>query len=200
MARIQGVRPDEADPITKVTYKLAERDVGRVPEPLAVMAHNRRIMLGYGALETSLLHSHRAPERLKALAEMKTATMAGCEFCLDIGSWLSQKQGVTEQQLRDLHRFRESDAFDETEKLVLEYAEGMTKTPVDVPEELFERMRRRFSEPELVELTAAAATENYRARFNWAFGCGAEGYSEGAYCARPELTDRGEATPASAGP
>ena len=73
------------------------------------------------------------------------------------------------------------------------YAEGMTSTPVDVQEELFAGLRERFTEAELVELTAAIAIENYRARFNWAFGCGAEGYSEGAYCMRPEAEALAEA-------
>jgi hypothetical protein len=43
-------------------------------------------------------------------------------------------------------------------------------------------MRAHFDEEQLVELTAAIAWENWRARFNWAFGLGKEGYSEGAYC------------------
>ena len=195
MARIEGVPRESADPITRITYRMAERDFRHVPGPLAIFAHHRRLMLGYGALETSLARSHRVEERLKALGELKAAAMAGCEYCLDIGSWIARRSGVSEQQLRELHRFRESDAFAEDERLVLEYAEGMTSTPVDVPDDLFERMRARFTEPQLVELTAAIATENYRARFNWAFGCGAEGYSEGAYCIRPEA----EAVAAEAG-
>lgn len=186
MARIDGVPREGADPMTRVTYRLTERRLGRVPEPLAIMAHHRRLMLGYGALEASLEYSKTVSKRLKALAELKAAAMAGCEFCLDIGSSIARDSGASEQQLRDLHRFRESDAFNEEETLVLAYAEGMTRTPVEVPEELFERMRGRFSQAQLVELTAAVATENYRARFNWAFGCGAEGYSEGAYCIRAE--------------
>ena len=44
------------------------------------------------------------------------------------------------------------------------------------------RLRAHFDEGQLVELTGAIAWENWRARFNWAFGLGKEGYSEGAYC------------------
>jgi len=69
---------------------------------------------------------------------------------------------------------------------VLEYAALMTATPVDVPDGLFAELRRRFSEAQLVELTAAIAWENYRARFDHAFGIESQGFSEGAYCALPE--------------
>lgn len=46
----------------------------------------------------------------------------------------------------------------------------MTGTPADVPDALFARLRRHFDAPQLVELAATAALENFRARFNRAFG------------------------------
>jgi hypothetical protein len=62
----------------------------------------------------------------------------------------------------------------------------MTVTPVDVPDELFARLREYFDERQVVELTAAHAGENYRARFNHAFRLESQGFTEGAYCALPE--------------
>ena len=81
--------------------------------------------------------------------------------------------------------YRSSALFSETEKLVLEYADAMTQTPVEVPETVFAKLREKFAEAQLVELTATLAWENYRARFDHAFGVEAEGFSEGSYCALP---------------
>jgi alkylhydroperoxidase family enzyme len=61
----------------------------------------------------------------------------------------------------------------------------MTRTPVEVSDALFARLHERFSESELVELTSAIAWENYRARFDHAFGIQAENFTEGAVCAMP---------------
>jgi hypothetical protein len=61
----------------------------------------------------------------------------------------------------------------------------MTQTPVEVSDALFARLREKFTEPELVELTSVIAWENYRARFDHAFGIEAENFSEGAVCALP---------------
>ena len=55
----------------------------------------------------------------------------------------------------------------------------MTKTPSEVTDELFAALREHFDEAQLVELTAAIAWENWRARFNWAFDIGAAGFREG---------------------
>lgn len=94
--------------------------------------------------------------------------------------------GVTEEQIRALPRYRESPAFSEEERMVIELAVEMTRTSVEVPPEFLERLRRRFSEAQLVELAAAIAWENYRARFNRVFGVRPAGFSEGAVCALPE--------------
>jgi len=102
---------------------------------------------------------------------------------------------VTEAQLRDLPVYRESSAFSPLEKLVLDYAVAMTKTPVEVPEALFAQLGQHFTEAQLVELTAAIAWENYRARFDHAFGIEAQGFSEGAYCPLPERATSAEHTP-----
>ncbi len=72
------------------------------------------------------------------------------------------------------------------EKLVLEYAQGITRTPAVVEEDLFSALRERLGEAQLVEITAAIAWKNYRARFNHAFGMGSQGFSEGMYCPLPE--------------
>ena len=99
---------------------------------------------------------------------------------------MGRASGVTEEQLRELPRYQESEAFSDLERLVLDYAVAMSQTPVDVSDELFEALRKHFDDAEMVELTAAIAWENFRARFNHAMGLGAQGFSDGAYCALPE--------------
>jgi len=84
-----------------------------------------------------------------------------------------------------LPEYATSTAFSETEKLTLEYADAMTRTPVEVPDALFDQLEARFNPAQLVELTAAIAWENYRARFNHAFGIESANFTEGAVCALP---------------
>jgi alkylhydroperoxidase family enzyme len=92
---------------------------------------------------------------------------------------------VSREKIDALPEYRNSALFSELDKLVLEYADAMTQTPVEVPETLFTKLRQKFAEAQLVELTATLAWENYRARFDHAFGLEAEGFSEGSYCAVP---------------
>ena len=184
-ARIALVSDDRAGLLARAAYRYSKREFGAVTEPLRLFAHHPQILSGYAGLEYATEKADRVPKRLKLLAATKAAALAGCEFCMDIGSMLTGKEGVSEEQLRALPAYSTSDLFSEDEKLVLDLAVGMSRTPVDVPDELFERLRARFDEEQLVELVGSIALENYRARFDWAFGIGSDGFSEGAYCVPP---------------
>ena len=130
--------------------------------------------------------SRRLDRKLKPLAELKASTVAGCEWCIDFGSMLSRGGGITEQQLRDLPRHRDSDAFSELEKLVFDYATATTRTPTEMTDALYESLRRHIDEPQIVELTTAVALENMRARFNYALWNESQEFSEGSFCAVSE--------------
>jgi AhpD family alkylhydroperoxidase len=183
MSRIDG--PKRMGPFAQVAKWFSRRDYGKVATPVEVTAHHPGILRGYGVFEWETARAHTVPEKLKGLGEVKTAALVGCEWCLDIGTLIAQKSGVTAEQLADLPRYRESDHFDDVEKLVLDYAVAMSSTPSDVTDELFDALREHFSERQLVELTSVIAIENYRARFNWAFGIQPQGFTTGA-CALPE--------------
>ena len=99
---------------------------------------------------------------------------------------MGRELGVTEEQLRDLPRYRASPAFSEEERLAIELAVEMTRVPVELPPELVGGLHRRFDEAQLVELAAAIAWENYRGRFNRVFGVQPVGFCKGGFCALPE--------------
>jgi alkylhydroperoxidase family enzyme len=98
---------------------------------------------------------------------------------------VGRASGISAGQIANLDSYATDFNFSELERLVLEYADGMTRTPVEVSDAMFARLRERFTEAELVELTSAIALENYRARFYHAFGIEGENFSEGAVCALP---------------
>jgi AhpD family alkylhydroperoxidase len=191
MSRIEGVSP-ERHPLIGFIYRAARREVRRMTgkslltPDIPVRAHRLSLLIGYGALEKSVASRPRVPESLRALAVLKSAVMQGCEMCQDIGSFEARAKGIDEHQLEDLHRYRDSERFDERERLVLDLAVAMTVTPVRVDDELFAALQQQFDEPQLVELVNLIAVENLRSRFNAAFGLGAAGFSEGMACARME--------------
>jgi alkylhydroperoxidase family enzyme len=179
-------------------YRQTRKRWGREVEPLGVMAHRGSTLAGVCAMELAIERSKKVDEQIKALASTKVALLVGCEFCIDIGSFVTSEHGVPDEKLLALPDHRAATCFDERELAVLDYAEAMTRTPAEVTDEIFARVREHFDDAQLVELTGEIAWENWRARFNWAFDIGAAGFTEGRACPIPLRSDPAPAA-ASAG-
>ena len=72
--------------------------------------------------------------------------------------------------------YKKSAAFSPREKLALELCERMTYTDKRVTDRFFNRLKRHFSDEELVELAAIIALENFRSKFNPVFAVEAHGF------------------------
>jgi AhpD family alkylhydroperoxidase len=207
MTRIDRLDPHATGPLVKLLLRLSRRKVARLagsePDgmlgPVEAYARLPRLLIGYGAFEEATARLHGVPERLKTLAELKAATISTCSYCIDIGSQIARRAGLGDDELLALPRHRDSELFDELDKLVLDYAVGMSSTPVEVPDELVRALRGSLDDAQLVELTNIIALENMRGRFNLALGFEAAGFSEGMVCALPESSPAEHGHPARDG-
>jgi 4-carboxymuconolactone decarboxylase len=194
MARIDGVGREQAGPIVRLVYRLMRRSAVKMTgrpaahgsgiEPLEIWAHRPRMMSGMGKFQGAVRKGRSLDERLKLLVELKGAQLIGCEWCLDLGSEICRNSGLSDEEMLATVHYSESDFFSEREKLALDYTVAVMRTPVEVTDELFARMKEHFSDEQLVELTAFLTVINLD-RFNAAFGVGSAGYSEGRVCVPP---------------
>ena len=73
--------------------------------------------------------------------------------------------------------------------LVIELADAMTDTPANVSDDLYARLRKQFSEEQLMQLGAQIAFENYRARWNRIFNV----ESDNLYAPQPNNSQQSRA-------
>jgi len=198
MARIVGIPGTTKNPLLRLIFWYARRRFGRAVGPLYGYATNPAILAAALALEIGMERAHRVDARLKQLAELRVAAVVGCPFCLDIGSALVRRMGVAEEKLRELNDYPSSAAFSPLEKAVLAYADRMTATPVEIADEDLCELHAHLDDAQLVELSAAIAHENLRARMNHALGYGADGFSDGAFCVRAASSRSAQGAPVAA--
>jgi AhpD family alkylhydroperoxidase len=187
MARISLHPPDTL--LNRFGRWYSRRVFGDVPEPALAMMHNERVLKTTMRFERSLQKWDRVPTSLKELAALASAAHIGCSWCIDFGTWLAYEHGIPEQKLRDVPRWRDSNAFSELERLVLEYAESMTATPPAVTDDLVIELRQHLDEGQLVELTMMIAVENQRSRFNSALGLTSQGFTDRCELALPRSSN-----------
>ena len=181
--------------MVKLVYRFMRRGMtkmtGREPahgngiEPVEIWAYQPKMMNGMGKFQQAVRKGRTVDERIKYLVELKGAQMIGCEYCVDLSSQICRNSGFSDDELLALPRYRQSDLFTEREKLALDYTVGVMRTPVEVGDELFARMKEHFSDEQLVEITALLTVVNLD-RFNAAFGIGSAGFSEGMVCVPPD--------------
>ena len=84
--------------------------------------------------------------------------------------------GASEDKVRQVERAADSELYSEPERAAIAFAETMTWSDRRMTDEVFARVRKHFSEAQVVELAAAVALENFRSKFNVAFGIEAQGF------------------------
>ena len=113
---------------------------------------------------------------LRALLQVRVSQINGCHFCIDINSAAAIERHVSRAKLDALAAYERSSMFDEREKAALAYAEAMTDSRGRVGDQLYARLRRVFTEVEVIELTALVGFQNLSSKFNAALGVPAQGF------------------------
>src|SRR5215467_8520770 len=104
------------------------------------------------------------------LVNIRASQINGCAFFLDMHVKEAKIHGERELRLYHISIWRESPLFTSKERAALEWTEAVTKIAgSEVPDELFERVRKEFSEKELSDLTFAIGTINFWNRLNVSF-------------------------------
>ncbi|MGH9016246.1 MAG: carboxymuconolactone decarboxylase family protein [Acidimicrobiales bacterium] len=165
--------------VAKLAARYSRHRFGRVVEPVMAASHHAGVLVAMGALETAAEKGWtKLDPHLRWLALQASAGEIGCSWCTDFGYYEGMHQGVDPAKVRDVPRYTESDAYDEVESAVLDYAVAATASPVVVSEDLMIRLHRHLSEQEIVELASWVALENLRSRFNAGMGLTSQGFSD----------------------
>ncbi len=164
--------------LRRYAWRYSRKNLGDVADPVRALAHHSGVLMANGALEMVAAKQWKALDhRLRWLAIQATSSGIGCSWCTDFGYYEGMQTGVDPRKVRDVPRWRDSDVYDEQERLVLEYAEATTATPVVIDDELVKRLHASFTDEQIVELACWVALENYRSRINAGLGLESQGYS-----------------------
>ncbi|MGH2638016.1 MAG: carboxymuconolactone decarboxylase family protein [Rhabdochlamydiaceae bacterium] len=116
------------------------------------------------------LRSSGLEQSLLNLVDIRASQINGCAWCLDMHTKDARAAGESEQRLYMIPAWRESPFYTERERAALAWTEAVTLIAENhVPDDVYEKARKQFSEKELVDLTLAIAAINGWNRLNVAF-------------------------------
>lgn len=115
---------------------------------------------------------------LRSLVTVRVSQINWCRFCVDINSATLLQRSGSMEKVTQLGRWQESDVFDERERTVLEYTEAMTRTDLQVTDEMVLGLKKYFDDDGIVELTGLIAFQNLSSKFNSALDVAPQGFCE----------------------
>jgi alkylhydroperoxidase family enzyme len=165
--------------VARLAGAYTRRRFGRNVEPVQAASHHAGVLIAAGLTETAAERGwNKLDPHLALLAVQASAGVIGCSWCIDYGYYIGLHEGMDPGKVRDVQGWRDSDVYTEKERALLEYAEAASSTPAQVSDQLVGRLHQHFTEPEIVELAAWVALENYRSRFNAGLGLSSQGFSD----------------------
>ncbi|MEU7765515.1 carboxymuconolactone decarboxylase family protein [Nocardia sp. NPDC049190] len=176
--RIAAVTPQQAGPLTKLLYRLAQRRYRAVPEPFAVTANHPKLLAANAVHELMAQKaSTTLPAAVREIAVYRVAWTVGCSWCVDFGAMLMRLGELDVERLEHIADYATSPRYSDDERAAIAYADAITATPTTVTDEQVADLERRFGPAGVVELSYQIALENSRSRFNSALGITAQGFS-----------------------
>lgn len=177
MARLDPVPPSVRRWSTRLWLWVMRRTFGRELRPYPVFAHAPKVV-GNVMLMNMLFETGdwAIPGDLRKLVHLRVAGLIGCEFCQDIIAAAGRKRGAG-SKVDHIADWATHPDFTDRERAALGYAEMVTISPTDISDAQFAELRRHVSDREVVELTAQASFEGFRARMGRALRIEDDGFS-----------------------
>lgn len=163
MARIEYADLNRGEAAALARRIEAER--GSVLHLYQMLLHSPPAAEGWLTYLTAIRHRCHLDGAIRELVIMRIAHLNRASYEADQHAPIALREGLRQDQLDALGRDEiPADRFDARERDVLAYADAMTRT-VQVPDAVFQAVRRHFQDRDLVELTATIAAYNMVSRF-----------------------------------
>lgn len=167
MALIPSLEKNQVKEIAKEVYKKFEKETGKTPEWVKVMAHSPKILKEFTELFKVIMGEGKIEPYLKWKIAYTVSDMLRCVFCVDVTTKMLKKFGATEEMIKKIKQRKE---LPEEEKKILELVKDITADAhLDQPE-IFEKLKEKLTESQIVEIISVIGLFNYINRFNNTFG------------------------------
>lgn len=163
MSRIPAMEGEPDDIMVAEVLAFAEKHGAPGPEMARVVAQTRTT--AYVMKAWTRLHFGGAlPHRLKELVRIRLSVVAKCGYCSSIQTERSRAEGLSDEAVEAMTEFETSPHFTEKEKAALRYADRFEADKV-ASDEVYDELRRHFSNEEILELGMLCALTMGMGRF-----------------------------------
>ena len=166
MARVSDVGPDQVPPDVCGTYLEFASDYGSFRNQVGVLAHVPSVVRHLMRMLLELREQENVPDRYVELAIVVVSKLNECRYCVAHHQPRLIVAGLSASGVDRILNYADHPELDHVDRLVVEYAIAVTLAPQRIRDSVFERLRRHFTEAQVVELTLRIALCGFFNRVN----------------------------------
>ncbi len=165
MARVRSIPSSELPADLAEIYERFAGEYGPFANQVAVLAHVPAALKHLMPMLMELREANTLPKRYLEIAIVTVSKLNECHYCVAHHKPFLTVTGISPEGVDRLLEPDNSE-LDEVDRLVVEYATAAWETPNRLRDSLFERLRRHFTEAQIVELTLRTTLCGFFNRFN----------------------------------
>ena len=166
MTRVQPL-PADANPDLAETLQTYQNYLGYVPNSVLIMQHRPKIVKALAQMASAVWDKESEVDLgFKRLIAYMASRTHGCNYSMAHAAEASHRVGMDDAKLDAVINYRTSALFSDAERVALDFAVAAASQPNAVTDELFEKMKRHWTDGQIVEIAGAVALNGFLNRWN----------------------------------
>lgn len=167
MARLETVDPKTLPPDFVERFDIIEKSNGYIPNSYLILGHRPPILQAFMDLSKAVIRDEGTLDRgFRFLVAYVSSRTAGCQFCQAHNIQSAGRWGIAPEKLDAVWDYETSPLFDDGERAALDLARAASVVPNAATDEIFARLKRHYTTPQIVEIVAVISLFGWLNRFN----------------------------------
>ncbi|MFK7885343.1 MAG: carboxymuconolactone decarboxylase family protein [Gammaproteobacteria bacterium] len=166
MPLVDPLSPDADDDVRRLAEFFNET-LGFCPNSVLTMQRRPAIAKAFINLNKAVMDNKgRVTSALKRLIGYVSSHVAGCRYCQAHTIRAAERYGSPDQQLENIWEYKTHAAFNDAERVALDFSIAASTVPNGVDDDLKTRLHEHWDEGEIVEMLGVIALFGYLNRWN----------------------------------
>jgi len=159
--------PPEATPELAETFDHFRQILGFVPNSLLTMQRRPEIVRAFGVLTEAVMDPGGSVEpAFKRLLAHFASRASGCQYCQAHSLVAAGISGVSQEKIDAIWEYQTSELYTDAERAGLDFALAAGSVPNAVDDEIMGRLKKHWSEEQIVEMLGAVCLYGFLNRWN----------------------------------
>lgn len=159
------VSDNEVKGKAKDLFNQIKKSSGKVPKWMRVMANCDDILIGFFTLFKATMDDAPVNKMLKWKIAYRVSEKNKCDFCISVADKMLKTFGIKDEDIAQLNS-----QLDEKEQVAMEYAEASTEHAYKIDQSIFQKMKKYYTDEQIIEITSVVGLFNFINRFNDSLG------------------------------